>query len=94
MDVFVFPSRTDTYGNVVLETAFGVPAAVANEGGPQFIVRSGDTGFVANNLQELCASTLHLARPAELRQNLSAATRTYAMAISWGTVFESVFGGL
>ena len=48
MDVFVFPSHTDTYGNVVLEAmASGVPAVVTGSGGPKYPVQSGETGFVA-----------------------------------------------
>lgn len=44
MDVFLFPSRTDTYGNVVWEAAAsGVPAVVMDAGGPQYIVRDGRT---------------------------------------------------
>ncbi len=51
MDVLAFPSQTDTYGNVVLEAlASGVPAVVTNGGGPRFIVRSGETGFVTKDL--------------------------------------------
>jgi glycosyltransferase involved in cell wall biosynthesis len=47
MDVLVFPSHTDTFGNVVLEAlASGVPAVVTPDGGPKFIVREGETGFV------------------------------------------------
>ena len=47
MDLLVFPSHTDTFGNVVLEAlASGVPAAVTPDGGPRFIVRDGVTGVV------------------------------------------------
>ena len=43
MDVLVFPSHTDTFGNVVLEAlASCVPAIVTCDGGPKFIVREGD----------------------------------------------------
>ena len=43
MDVFVFPSRTDTFGNVVQESAASqVPAVVTNEGGPRHLVVPGD----------------------------------------------------
>ena len=44
MDLFVFPSHTDTFGNVVLEAlASGVPAIVTPDGGPRYIVRDGET---------------------------------------------------
>ena len=47
MDAFVFPSHTDTFGNVVLEAlASGVPAIVTPDGGPAWIVRDAETGFI------------------------------------------------
>jgi glycosyltransferase involved in cell wall biosynthesis len=46
-DAFIFPSMTDTFGNAVLEAhASGLPAIVSNEGGPQEIVRSHDSGII------------------------------------------------
>ncbi|MCI4624685.1 MAG: glycosyltransferase [Candidatus Magnetoovum sp. WYHC-5] len=46
-DVFVFPSTTDTFGNVVLEAqASGLPVIVTNEGGPKELMVDRETGFV------------------------------------------------
>jgi glycosyltransferase involved in cell wall biosynthesis len=46
-DLFVFPSRTDTLGQVVMEAqACGLPALVANEGGPKEVVADGVSGLV------------------------------------------------
>jgi phosphatidylinositol alpha 1,6-mannosyltransferase len=94
MDVFAFPSRTDTYGNVVLEAlASGVPAVVTDGGGPRFIVRDGETGFVARDLHEFAAHIRGLAtRPAQ-RETMRAAGRAHAMTASWDAVFESVYDG-
>lgn len=92
MDIFAFPSRTDTYGNVVLEAlASGVPAIVSNSGGPRFIVKPGETGFVTRNLNEFVDSVQMLAaQPARL-QNMRAAARTRAMSASWDEVFQAVY---
>jgi glycosyltransferase involved in cell wall biosynthesis len=46
-DLFVFPSATDTFGNVVLEAqASGLPVIVSDEGGPRELMVPGETGFV------------------------------------------------
>jgi len=68
MDVFVFPSRTDTFGNVVLEAlASGVPAVVTDAGGPKFIVNAGSSGFIARDAAEFAARTAPLLKDPELR---------------------------
>ncbi|ACV69273.1 glycosyltransferase [Desulfohalobium retbaense] len=46
-DLFVFPSTTDTFGNVVLEAqASGIPVLVSDQGGPQENIDHGETGFI------------------------------------------------
>lgn len=46
-DMFVFPSTTDTLGQVVMESqSSGLPVFVTDEGGPKEVVEDGKTGFV------------------------------------------------
>lgn len=46
-DLMMFPSTTDTFGNVVLESlASGTPALVSDVGGPSEIVHHGETGLI------------------------------------------------
>jgi glycosyltransferase involved in cell wall biosynthesis len=46
-DLFVFPSATDTFGNVVLEAqASGLPVIVSDEGGPRELMIDGETGII------------------------------------------------
>ena len=49
--VFLFPSTTDTFGNVILEAlASGVPCIVSDQGGPKDLVEHGRTGFITHAL--------------------------------------------
>lgn len=51
-DALAFPSMSDTFGNVVLEAhACGIPAVVSDQGGPQEIVKSFDSGIVVSALK-------------------------------------------
>ena len=46
-NIFVFPSTTDTFGNVVLEAqASGIPVIVTDQGGPQENLIPSRTGFI------------------------------------------------
>jgi phosphatidylinositol alpha 1,6-mannosyltransferase len=92
MDLFVFPSKTDTYGNVVQEAAAsGVPAVVTNEGGPQHLVVPGETGFIAKDDAELVARVVELADHPELRRRLGQAARERMAGISWDVAFEKTY---
>jgi phosphatidylinositol alpha 1,6-mannosyltransferase len=54
--MFVFSSKTDTFGNVVLEAlASGVPLLVTDQGRPQFIVKAEETGYVCQRQRDLRA---------------------------------------
>jgi phosphatidylinositol alpha 1,6-mannosyltransferase len=94
MDVFVFPSRTDTFGNVVLEAfASGRPAVVTDAGGPRFIVRDGVSGFVARSDAEFIERTTRLLCDRALRERMGSDARRQASAESWDSVFEQVYDG-
>ncbi len=50
-DVFLFPSTTDTFGNVILEAlACGLPCVVSDQGGPKDLIAHGQTGFITRAL--------------------------------------------
>ncbi len=92
MDVFVFPSRTDTFGNVVLEAmASGVPVIVTGSGGPKYLVGSGENGFVAATEAAFIDCVRLLMREGELRTRLAEGARAFALTQSWDATFERVY---
>lgn len=92
MDLFVFPSRTDTFGNVVQEAAASqVPAVVTNEGGPRNLVVPGTTGYVAESNDEFIGRVVELARDAELRKRMGEAARERVAGASWDAAFEKTY---
>ncbi len=92
MDVFAFPSRTDTFGNVIQEAlASGVPAVVTDEGGPKYLIQEGTTGFVAQNVEEFADAIERLLLLPEQKAKMVRAAREHALQISWDAVFETVY---
>jgi len=91
MDLLVFPSHTDTFGNVVLEAlASGVPAVVTPDGGPRYIVHDPETGAIAPDSGFASAVAAILRDPARLAA-MRLAARAYAQTCSWDAVFDRVY---
>jgi len=92
MDVFVFPSQTDTFGLVVLEAmASGVPVVVSPRTGAWVGVRHGIDGFHAEGLNSLTQSVLCLMNSDALQRRMSSAARLFASSRVWDGVFEQLY---
>jgi glycosyltransferase involved in cell wall biosynthesis len=81
-DLFVFPSATDTFGNVVLEAqASGLPVIVSNEGGPRELMIDGETGVVfrAGRKNELVNAIRYLTSDPDHISRLSINARRYTL---------------
>lgn len=91
MDVFLFPSLTDTFGNVAQEAlASGVPAVVMDAGGPKYIVRHGVSGLVAASAEEFASHVERLMDDADLRRKMGRAGREQMLGRSWDNAFGVV----
>jgi glycosyltransferase involved in cell wall biosynthesis len=74
-DVFVFPSKTDTFGIVQLEAlASGVPVAAFPVTGPKDVIGDAPVGALDNDLGRACLAALGMSR---------AACRAHALQFSW-----------
>lgn len=90
-DCFVFPSTTETFGNVVLESlAAGTPAVVAQAGGVKEIVEHGRTGWCTapRSVEGLIEGIQYLLeKPARLSM-MGIEARRYALEQSWDRIFD------
>lgn len=90
-DLFVFPSTTDTLGQVVLEAqASGLPTLVSDQGGPQQLIKHNHTGFIipTNKPDQWSQMITNLiANPTE-RQIMGSAAHKATQSHSFNTSFE------
>ena len=90
-DFFVFPSTTDTFGNVILEAqASGLPVIVSDIGGPRDLVDHGKDGLISkgHDVGELVEAIRTLANDSTLRLNMGKAARARVESRNWTEAFE------
>lgn len=89
-DIFIFPSTTDTFGNVVLEAqASGIPVVVTDQGGPKENIIPGETGFIvkANDEHALLKTLKQLIDNKPFVKKMGEAGRKYMETRSFETAF-------
>jgi len=85
-DIFLFPSATDSLGNVVLEAqAAGLPVVVSDRGGPRENMQPGTTGFVcrAGDAVSFGERLASLIGDPGLRQQMGRMAHRYASTRGW-----------
>jgi len=91
-DIFVLPSRQETWGDVILEAAaYALPSiSVAREAMGE-VIRDGETGLLAppEDVDALAAAIITLLEDVDLRLRLGRAARTYVQSdFTWEKVVE------
>lgn len=90
-DIFVFPSLTDTLGQVVMEAqASGLPVIVGDIGGPKEVVRHGETGLIVPGRDESAwtDAILALIRDEPRRRAMSISAHRYLQTFSFRASFD------
>ncbi len=93
-DVFLFPSISESYGNVVLEAmASGLPCVIADGGGSRDFVEEGINGFrcAPNNPEAYLDKITLLLNDADLRNKISLAGQEYSRQFNWEELANRYF---
>ncbi len=88
-NVFLFPSDTETFGNVTLEAmASGLPAVCADATGSRTLVEHGETGFLIppGDARAFTEAVRHLLQDEPKRRRMGAAARDCARTYDWSAV--------
>jgi glycosyltransferase involved in cell wall biosynthesis/predicted metal-dependent phosphoesterase TrpH len=94
-DVFLFPSRTDTYGQVIVEAqASGLPVVAVAEGGPRSLIEHGETGLLAPaDAEALAGQVLNLVLDKPLGEQIRSAALAAVRGRTWETSIEQLAQG-
>jgi glycosyltransferase involved in cell wall biosynthesis/predicted metal-dependent phosphoesterase TrpH len=94
-DVFLFPSSTDTFGQVILEAqASGLPVIAVAEGGPLSLVRHRESGLLCQaDAAQLAAALLELAEAPLLREHLARGGLAATRQRTWEQTLERLAAG-
>jgi glycosyltransferase involved in cell wall biosynthesis len=94
-DMFLFCSRTDTYGQVVLEAgASGLPVVAVAEGGPASLIENLHTGILCQpDADHLAGALLRLASSPLLRRRLGSSAVSAVRSRSWERSLEQLASG-
>ena len=91
-DIFVFPSTTDTFGNVVIEAqASGLPVIVSDLGGPKELVEDGVNGLVtkSHDVEDVARAITLLVGDQNMRARMGEKARQSVVDRSWPEAFRT-----
>ncbi|MDP9185893.1 MAG: glycosyltransferase [Verrucomicrobiota bacterium] len=90
-DIFVFPSTTDTFGNVIIEAqASGVPVIVSDSGGPKELVENNRNGLItkSHDVEDLTRAIRELVADPERRKRMGDRARESVIDRTWPSAFR------
>ncbi len=90
-DIFVFPSTTDTFGNVIIEAqASGVPVIVSDSGGPKELVENERNGLItkSRDVEDLARAIRELVADPERRKRMGNFARESVIDRTWPNAFR------
>src|SRR5215472_15475903 len=90
-DIFVFPSTTDTFGNVIIEAqASGVPVVVSDSGGPKELVQDKRNGLItkSHDLEDLTRAVRELVVDSDRRKQMGDHARESVTNRTWPNAFR------
>src|ERR1700736_4951849 len=91
-DIFVFPSTTDTFGNVIIEAqASGVPVVVSDSGGPKELVEDNANGLVtkSHDVEDFARAIRTLVCDPALRRRMGERARESVVNRTWPSAFRN-----